>query len=348
MEIRLTQTVQNGGCAAKVSAKDLRTILAHLKHPPRDPKLLVDTSTFDDAAIYQIDSERALVQTVDFFTPIVDSPYAFGKIAACNALSDVYAMGGKPLTALAVLAFPIASLPTEVATEVLQGATDLLENAKTSLVGGHSITDETIKFGLSVTGIVPLHRIWSNQGAKVTDKLILTKPIGTGTCTAALKQSLVNEKEISQVIESMSQLNNVIDLLPEHLLSGIHAATDITGFGLTGHSQQMAKASGVHFTFETGRIPFFEQAPKFLKEGILTRAHKTNRIYTEENVDLTKLEEWQKHLVNDPQTSGGLLLSVRDSDAEAIVESIKSTFLRAQIVGTVDNKPLQGPIINFN
>ena len=186
--IRLTQTVQKGGCAAKVSALELRKILAHVKFPNRPRELLIDGSTFDDAAVYKINSELALVQTLDFFTPIVDTPRIFGRIAAANALSDVYAMGGKPITALAILAFPLATLGQTIIVDVLQGATDTVGESKASLVGGHTIDDDTLKFGLSVTGFVHPDRIWSNAGAKPGDVLILTKPLGTGSLTAALKR----------------------------------------------------------------------------------------------------------------------------------------------------------------
>lgn len=347
MEIRLTQTVQNGGCAAKVSASDLRSILARVQMPPRDAKLLIDGSTFDDAAIYQIDDEKALVQTIDFFTPIVDTPQQFGKVAAANALSDVYAMGGKPLTALAVLAFPIATLPSEIASEVIQGAVEVLKKARTPLVGGHSITDDSIKFGLSVTGLVSPKHIWSNQGAKPGDQLILTKALGTGTCTAALKQSLVSEKDIFNVIESMSTLNNAIDFLSEDQITAIHAATDITGFGLTGHSQQMAKASQVSFVFDSKSLPYFEQAPEFLKKGILTRAHKTNRSYTEANTSFAILEAWQQLLVNDPQTSGGLLLSVNETEATSVLRTLQTHFPQTKHVGYVENSSEGQALLRF-
>ena len=182
--MRLTKTVQKGGCAAKVAAVELRKILSQVQFPPTDKNVLVDGGLFDDAAIYKVSNDVALVQTLDFFTPIVDTPNVFGKIAAANALSDVYAMGGEPKTAMAILAFPMATLESHIASEVLQGACDVMKEANVSLVGGHSIDDDTLKFGLSVTGFVHPERIWSNAKAKVGDVLILTKALGTGTLTA--------------------------------------------------------------------------------------------------------------------------------------------------------------------
>jgi selenide,water dikinase len=241
--IRLTQTVQKGGCAAKVSATELRQILGRVRFPPQSKDILVDGSLMDDAAIVKINSEIALVQTLDFFTPIVDSPYLFGQIASANALSDVYAMGGIPHTTMAVLAFPLATMSQEVIAAVLQGACDKIGEAGASLVGGHSIDDDTLKFGLSVTGYVHPEKVWSNSKAQIGDHLILTKAIGTGTATAALKRSEVSEKEIQLELTSMAQLNNVISFFDQNELAAIHGGTDITGFGLSGHLIQLARAS---------------------------------------------------------------------------------------------------------
>jgi selenide, water dikinase len=345
--LRLTQTVQKGGCAAKIAALELRKILGGVRFPPHGPELLIDTGTFDDAAIYKINNETALVQTLDFFTPIVDSPEMFGRIAAANAISDVYAMGGRPVTAMAILAFPLGTLSNEVITQVLQGACQVLEKSGASLSGGHSIDDESLKFGLSVTGLVHPEKIWSNQGAREGDVLILTKPIGTGCSTAALKRSAVSENEIHDVIESMATLNNVPDILTElDLKNAIHACTDITGFGLAGHSMQMAKSSRQSFEFNFSAIPYFERAPAFLNEGFLTKAHRTNREYVEQFLSESassvspkeiygELSDWQKHLIFDPQTSGGLLMSVSADKVESLVGKLKPHFARVSAIGKV-------------
>lgn len=333
--IKLTQTVQKGGCAAKVAATELRSILSQVRFPPNDAAVLVDGGLFDDAAIYKTGGDLALVQTLDFFTPIVDTPKIFGAVAAANALSDVYAMGGDPKTAMAILAFPLATLPYAAIVDVLQGAGDKVGEAGASFVGGHSIDDDTLKFGLSVTGFVNPARVWSNAGAREGDALILTKPLGTGTCMASLKRQEFSEDALMEPIESMMMLNKTLDLLHQNEAAAIHAATDITGFGLLGHSQQMAQASRKTFVYENARLPVFAKAFECLERGFLTKAHRSNATYTEA-CDTTALTPLQKLILHDPQTSGGLLLSVAPEFADAIVGKLKARFVRATIVGRVE------------
>jgi selenide,water dikinase len=342
--LRLTQTVQKGGCAAKVAATELRKILSQVRFPEMDPNVLVDGALFDDAAIYKISNECALVQTLDFFTPIVDTPHTFGRVAAANALSDVYAMGGTPKTALAILAFPLATLDSAVAVEVLQGASDVLSEARCSLVGGHSIDDDTLKFGLSVTGMVHPEKIWSNAKAQGGDLLILTKPLGTGALTAGLKRSEFSESDISDALASMSQINSVLDLLTGSEADQIHAATDITGFGLLGHSMQMAKASGKNFELRFSNLPQFARAQECLEKGFLTKAHRTNSQYVESSVTLQGLKDWQKQLLFDPQTSGGLLLSVSPEQAQQLLRQLQKRFKFAAVVGEVQASSEAGEI----
>ncbi len=333
--LRLTQTVQKGGCAAKVAATELRKILSQVQFPPKDPQVLVDGALFDDAAIYQLSSDQALVQTLDFFTPIVDTPKTFGKIAAANALSDVYAMGGVPKTAMAIFAFPLAQLESSVAVEVIQGACDILAQAKCNLVGGHSIDDDTLKFGLSVTGVIHPDKVWSNAKAKTGDVLILTKGLGTGTITAALKRSEINEEQMIEALDSMTQINAILDLLSPEEANAIHAATDITGFGFLGHSVQMAEASRKTFQIQFSQLPQLRNAMDCLQKGFLTKAHRTNSQYVSERVNFGSLDDLQKLLLMDPQTSGGLLLSVDASRAADMVSKLKSRFPKASIVGRV-------------
>jgi selenide,water dikinase len=333
--MKLTQTVQKGGCAAKVAAAELRKILQNVSFPPSHPQLMIDGSLFDDAAVYKITSDLAMVQTLDFFTPIVDSPYLFGQIAAANALSDVYAMGGTPTTAMAILAFPLISLPQEVIVQVLQGASDKIKEAKACFVGGHSIDDDTLKFGLSVTGFVHPEKIWSNQGAKEGDILLLTKALGTGTITASLKRQETTEQDIHEALQSMATLNNVKDFLNTTQIQAIHAATDITGFGLAGHGMQMAKASNVSFEIETQKLPLLPRSLEFIEKSFLTKAHRTNREYTEQDVDFSALSKSLQSLAVDPQTSGGLLLSVSADQAESIGQSLKKAFPQTQMIGSV-------------
>lgn len=333
--IQLTQTVQKGGCAAKVAASELQKILSQVKFPVAHSALLVDGGLFDDAAIYKVTNEIAMVQTLDFFTPIVDSPKLFGRIAAANALSDVYAMGGRPKTAMGILAFPIATLPEFVIVDVMQGASDVISEANANFVGGHSIDDDTLKFGLSVTGFVHPDKVWSNAKAQVGDALILTKGLGTGTMTAALKRRQASEQDILEATTSMSTLNNVLDYLNDDDIDVIHAATDITGFGFSGHSMQLAKASGVSLNIQFESLPIFTGVLNYLEQGFLTKAHRSNAIYTDKNVNSEKLSTLQKLLINDPQTSGGLLLSVRKDRAAEIVKQLQKVFLKASIIGEV-------------
>ena len=238
-KIHLTQTVQKGGCAAKIAASELRKILKQVRFPPSHPELMVDGGLFDDAAIYRVNDDVALVQTLDFFTPILDTPRLFGAVAAANALSDVYAMGGRPKTAMGILAFPLMTMTPEVIVEVMQGASDKIKEASACFVGGHSIDDDTLKFGLSVTGYVHPDQVWSNDRAQAGDHLILTKPLGTGTMTAGLKRRELSEEQIEEAIASMARLNNAIDYLSADLQSAIHSATDITSIPTLGHRPQL-------------------------------------------------------------------------------------------------------------
>ena len=337
--MKLTQTVKKGGCAAKVPALILKEILSGLKFPPVIPGVIVDGSHFDDAAIFSINDEISLVQTLDFFTPIVDSPYDFGAIAAANALSDVYAMGGKPKTCMAILAAPLAVLEPSIIKDVLQGASDVLALSGSSLVGGHSIDDDTLKFGLSVTGLVHPKQTWTNQGARPGDLLILTKSLGTGTICAGIKRQVLSEEEASEAVASMKRINNVIDYLTSAEIEAIHAATDITGFGLAGHSYQLALASSVTVNFTHRILPVLEKSYQCLEQGLPTKAHGSNEEYTRGKISLpANLPSVERLIYFDPQTSGGLLLSVDPSSAPAMVQKLKAHFPSTAVVGSVSTK----------
>jgi selenide,water dikinase len=334
--IALTQTVQKGGCAAKVAASELKKILSQVKFPTPHKALLVDGGLFDDAAIYKVTDDIALVQTLDFFTPILDTPKFFGAVAAANALSDVYAMGGKPKTAMGILAFPIASLPESVIVDVMQGASDKITEAEANFVGGHSIDDDTLKFGLSVTGFVHPDRVWSNAGAQPGDHLILTKPLGTGTMTAGLKRQMLTETDIMEAILSMSMINNAIDFLNPKQVQAIHAATDITGFGISGHSMQLANASKVRLKIQSQALPLFSKTLNCLEKEFLTKAHRTNADYTKDATDSSKLDKLYQLLIHDPQTSGGLLLSVSPEFSSEIIEALQKKFPYTRLIGNVE------------
>lgn len=334
-KIALTQTVQKGGCAAKVAASELRRILQQVKFPAAHPELLVDGGLFDDAAIYKVTEEIAMVQTLDFFTPIVDTPLLFGEIAATNALSDVYAMGGKPKTAMGILAFPLAILPEKVIVDVMQGASNKISEAGANFVGGHSIDDDTLKFGLSVTGFVNPNQVWTNAGAQEGDHLILTKALGTGTMTAALKRQEAQEEDVIEALLSMATVNNAVDYMTPELKSAVHAATDITGFGFSGHAMQLANASQMTLKVDSQKLPRFSKAFSCLEKSFLTKAHRTNAEYTTANIDVSKMDNLHKLLIHDPQTSGGLLLSVSSSLSQKMVRALREKFKSAEIIGEV-------------
>lgn len=337
--MKLTQTVKKGGCAAKVPAMILRDILSGLKFPPKIDGLTVDGASFDDAAIYKISETLSIVQTLDFFTPIVDDPKDFGAVAAANSLSDVYAMGGKPKTCMAILAAPLATMEPSLIQEVLQGACDVIAESGASLVGGHSIDDDTLKFGLSVTGMVENDAIWTNAGAKVGDILILTKPLGTGTICAGIKRQEIDSVLASEAIASMKKLNNVVDLLTVDEIASIHAATDITGFGLAGHSFQLARASNKTIAINFKALPLFKGTMSSLEKGWLTKAHRSNEEYTRNEIEwVGDIGELEKLIAFDPQTSGGLLLSVSPVYAKDILHRLLTGFPAATVIGTVMEK----------
>jgi len=331
-KIRLTQTVKKGGCAAKLPAGQLRAVLSNLKLK-RAPELLVGTETLDDAALWDLGDGRLLVQTLDFFTPIVDDARDFGAIAAANAISDVYAMGGTPATALTIMAFPMAHLPAEMIGELMDGACEKIEEAGASLAGGHTIDDDTLKLGFSITGFVPKNSAWTNTGAKVGDTLILTKALGTGTITTAIKSGDATAESAEAAILSMKLLNRCRDLIEGF---EIHAATDVTGFALAGHAMQMAQASHVHFEIDLSRLPVLPGALKLLEEEFTNRAHVTNQAYTEGKVRYAPgASAAQIWLTLDPQTSGGLLLSVKPEDADHIISALRSRFPATSVIGSV-------------
>lgn len=335
--IRLTQTVKKGGCAAKLPAGELREVLKGLSIFRRE-ELAVGHETMDDACLWDLHDGRYLIQTLDFFTPIVDDPFDFGAIAAANSISDVYAMGGKPATAMTILAFPGSELSLDLIRPLMDGALSILSKAKTTLAGGHTIDDETLKLGFSVSGFVEKSKAWTNAGAKPGDVLILTKGLGTGTITAALKKNEAQNDWIRSAIKSMTTINDIIDPLQS---IDVHSATDITGFGLAGHAMQMATASGCSFVLDLSSLPWLSGASECLKNGFLTRAHTTNAKYTQEKInwslDKSQQEfwpEWKTKILFDPQTSGGLLLSIPESQSEKALDHIHNAgFLEASVIG---------------
>lgn len=300
---------------------DLSRALAALPHRP-DPRLIVGRETFDDAGVFVLSDDIALVQTVDFFAPIVDDPYAFGQVAAANALSDVYAMGGEPLTALNIVGFPSGKLPMSVLTEILRGGQDKVHEAGAVIVGGHTIIDEELKYGLAVTGRAHPHRLLTNAGAAVGDTLLLTKSLGTGLLATAAKNDRLSARERDLMLASMVQLNR--DASRAALTVGAICATDITGFGLLGHANHIAKASKKTLRINVAAVPALEGAREAWLDGVRTGGAERNEQYLRELVEWGDTKDVDRALLIDPQTSGGLLVAVSPRQVAEYVSLVPS------------------------
>ena len=304
----------------------------------RHPHLLVGTETADDAGVFQISDQVALVQTVDFITPIVDDPNLFGQIAATNALSDVYAMGGRPLTAMNVVGFPRKSLDLSVLTEILRGGLAKVHEAGAVLLGGHTVDDAELKYGLSVTGIVHPQRVITNRGAREGDLLILTKPLGTGIIATAHKAEMADAQVFQGAVDSMVQLNHkAAEAMAEF---DIHACTDITGFGLLGHASEMAKGCGLSFRFFYSRIPILAGAKEFAVQGIVPGGAYCNQDHFGREIAMAaKVPEPERILLFDPQTSGGLLIALPVPDGEKLLARLREKGIqKASLIGEVMGK----------
>lgn len=294
--------------------------------------MLVGLESPDDAGVYRLTDEIALVQTVDFFTPIVDDPYAFGQIAAANSLSDVYAMGGRPVTVLNLVGFPIGKLPHAVLSEILRGGADKVREAGAVILGGHSIDDPEPKFGLSVTGLVRPDRIGAKAGARPGDRLVLTKPIGVGTITTAIKRGIVPPAVEAEAVRVMSALNNVVDVLEPFHISGM---TDITGFGLLGHAWEMARESRVGMRLFAGQVPVIAAAWEYARKEIWPGGTRKNREWLQGQVDFDPgIDEATQFMLCDPATSGGLFIAVAPEQTDSLVAALKAAgTLAAAVVG---------------
>jgi selenide,water dikinase len=332
--MRLTQQVKAGGCASKLAPGSLRAVLDALP-AQTDTNLLVGFDQSDDAGVYRISEDLALVQTVDFFTPMVDDPFTFGQIAAANALSDVYAMGGRPLTALSIVCFPQDG-DLDVLGQVMRGGLDKMREAHCTVVGGHSVRDAEMKFGYAVTGLVDPKRVYKNAGARAGDVLILTKAIGTGVITTALKQGKSEESWVEGAAESMRTLNDRAASVISRF-GGVHAVTDVTGFGLMGHGREVAMASEVVLRIDTERVPRLQGALDAIAKGAVPAGLLANREYAEciVSVDGGVAEDIYT-LMFDPQTSGGLLISVDEESARELLSALMAAGLPAAQIGRVD------------
>jgi len=302
-----------------------------------DPNLLVGSEHFDDAGVYRLSSETALVTTLDFFPPLVNDPYQFGRIAAANSLSDIYAMGARPLCALNIVGFPDKEIPIEVLGEILRGGAERVTAAGAVIAGGHSVRDAEIKYGLSVTGVVHPDRILANKGARVGDMLVLTKPLGSGTLTTAAKQEKISEEDLGEAIDIMTDLN--AGACSAALEAGVHAATDITGFGLIGHAYEMAEASGVSFEIIAKDVPLMERTLELARAGVVTRAAGSNLAHIGSQLRCERGDEGLIKVLADAQTSGGLLLSISEDRLSRLQAALARFGTRANhVIGYVHSR----------
>ncbi len=304
-----------------------------------DPNVMRGMKSLDDAGVYKLTDELAIIQTVDFFTPIVNDAYMFGQIAVANALSDVYAMGGKPLTAMNIVCFPTESLDISVLKDILRGGIDKMAEAKVTLVGGHTIDDIELKYGLSVTGAVHPKRLVTNSGAKAGDKLILTKPLGTGIINTAVKAGVADEKTIAKVTKSMATLNNTASELMQEIR--VHACTDITGFGFLGHITQLTQNSQIGINIDITAIPLFPEAEELAKRGMCPGGLQRNREFYSPCVKIAdEIPTHVQDILFDPQTSGGLLICLAPGKAERLLGRLRQAGVEeAAIIGEVVNQP---------
>lgn len=342
-EIRLTQFTHGLGCACKLRPQDLDQVLKSMPVPAGD-NILVGPETADDAAVYLINDDLALVQTVDFFTPVVDDPYQFGAIAATNALSDIYAMGASPSFALNIVGFPAKRLPLSVLEQIMKGASDKASEAGIPILGGHTVEDNEPKFGMVVSGFVHPDKLWKNEGAKAEDLIILTKPLGLGIMATALKRGLLDHNQINEISTLMTQLNKV----PAELIRDldIHACTDVTGFGLLGHLREVLRASNVSVDLWANDVPVIQGASELIAAGVIPGGTKNNLSFV--NADLNIHPDISDNLLlllADAQTSGGLLIFTDPEQSKTILERFKAHGLMAKVIGEI--KPLEDKLLNI-
>lgn len=330
-EIKLTHFTHGLGCACKLRPQDLEEVLKNMPSVT-DKHVLVGTDTSDDATVYQINDEQAIVQTLDFFTPIVDDPYDFGAIAAANALSDVYAMGAKPLFALNIVGFPDKRLPMKVLQDILSGAQSVAAEAGISVLGGHTVEDTEPKYGMVVTGMVHPEKVIRNTGARNGDVLVLTKPLGTGILSTATKRGLASPETIATLTKTMKTLNKVpAEIMMEY---DVHACTDVTGFGLLGHLKEMIHNSETGFELNKNSIPYLPDAVKFARAGIVPGGTQNNLAFVDSKVIWPEtIPGYEKHLLCDAQTSGGLLMALSQAEADQIISQLQKQSIVAGVIG---------------
>ncbi len=292
--------------------------------------MLVGTETSDDAGVYRLRPDLAIVNTVDFFTPIVDDPYVFGQIAATNSLSDVYAMGGEPKTCLNIVCFPKGKMEMEVLGDILKGGADKVKESGAVIIGGHSIIDDEIKYGMAVTGVIHPDKILRNVGVQAGDALVLTKPLGTGIVTTALKKGKASQESVDEAVEAMTTLNAAASVIMRKF--AVHACSDITGFGILGHALGMASGSGVTMVLESARLPVIQHATRLAEKGYITGGCKRNRDYLKDKITIEpSIREGLVEVALDPQTSGGLLIALAKRDAAKLIEELQAAGVKTAI-----------------
>jgi selenide,water dikinase len=334
--VRLTSLAHGGGCGCKLAPSVLQNLLADQPLIAPYKQLLVGTETGDDAAVWQLDDGTCVIATTDFFTPVVDDPYDFGRIAATNAISDVYAMGGKPIFALAILAIPVDKIAPETVREILKGGSSVCTAAGIPVAGGHSIDVPEPIYGLAVIGICKTDEVRRNSGAKAGDALILTKALGVGVYSAAIKKNALSGEGYSEMVATTTLLNKVGTELAKD--PAVHAITDVTGFGLLGHGLEMARGSKLTVVICPDALPLLTQAATLTQQGFVTGASIRNWASYGSDVKLPAgLPEWQRHLLTDPQTSGGLLVACAPERADAILKTITTAgYPAARLIGHVE------------
>ncbi len=345
-KIELTKFVENAGCASKINQNDLKIVLAGLPKT-EDPRVLVSADTCDDAGVFKVSDDLALVQSVDIFTPSVDDPYTFGQIAAANSVSDIYAMGGLPLTALSIIGFPIETMSHRIMNQILRGGVDKMEEAGVSIVGGHSIKDNEVKFGFAVTGTIHPEKIITNAKAQPGDILVLTKPLGTGVIGFASQIGKASAESLNTISQSMAELNKI----PAEIMvdMGVKTATDVTGFGLLGHLSEMAAQSKVTVEIFVDRVPVFDRVFDYIRQGMISGAIERNKEFASQYVTTTSgVSEERETVLYDPQTSGGLLIAIHPDGAEELVSRLKKKGIEhTSVIGKVVSKS-DGQIILKN
>jgi len=340
-EIKLTAFSHGGGCGCKIAPAVLAEILRNSQGTPLPEQLLVGIETSDDAAVYQINETQALIATTDFFMPIVDDPFDFGRIAATNAISDIYAMGGKPIMALALVAMPVNKLPTEIIGKIIQGGEAACREAGIPIAGGHTIDSVEPIYGLVVMGLVHPKRVKKNAGAKPGDRLILGKPLGVGVYSAALKKGQLDAQGYAQFVALTTQLNKPGIALAE--LPGVHALTDVTGFGLGGHALELARGGKVTAAIDWAKVPLLPNVEAMISAGIVTGASGRNWLSYGHEIRLaSSLGQVQQDLLTDPQTSGGLLAACAPEAVDEVLAIFAAGgFANAAVIGEVQAGPAQ-------